>query len=536
MYPASPHPTGRDRLALLIQVIALLIVIAWWLARAIPYPLKSQPESASTQQALIPCVSYSPFRHREGRDDITPFNYRVSVTASQIETDLRILKTQTNCIRTYGLAQGLDLVPAVVRKLGMRMRLGIWLTSDEAQNQLEVDRGIALAHQFKDVVDILIVGNEVLLRRELSAQALGKILTYANDRASVPITYADVWEFWIRNASLSSQVDLVTVHILPYWEDEPVAVSDAVDHVFAIASKVAQQFPGKPIWVGETGWPAAGRQRAGAVPGKVEQSLYVSELLSRANSSSGRLSYNVIEGFDQPWKRSFEGAMGGYWGLFDQFGEQRVQLSGFVVEDVYWWRGPLCALIVGLLAMVVCRIRNEPMGQLTLAFALLGALIPLQWLMMSQWDRNLREQAASLFLALLSAGFTLTVLPIKSIKINEMRRKVLLVAAATAALVLLLDPRYRPFAWWWFFAPTVALLVQCVSFDGLKFKVSNEERVLVFILASCAILIIVAEGWRNLQAVAYAFLLLTMSWSLAWPCRVNTMTESRAANAQSSVV
>ena len=29
-------------------------------------------------------------------------------------------------------------------------------------------------------------------------------------------------------------------------------------------------------------------------------------------------NYNIIEAFDQPWKRVSEGAVGGYWGLFDE--------------------------------------------------------------------------------------------------------------------------------------------------------------------------------------------------------------------------
>ena len=511
------------------------MVLGWWVARIVPFSLDAQGDSVSIASQMLPCVSYSPFRH----GDINPFNPTASVTPAQIEADLRILKTRTNCIRTYGLAQGLDGVPAVVQKLGMRMKLGVWLARDEAQNRVQLEHGMALARQYKDVIDLLVVGNEVLLRRELSPDALANVLTYARQHSPVPVTYADVWEFWLRNASLAQHVDVVTVHILPYWEDKPVAVGDAVMHVFDIAATVQQQFAGKPIWVGETGWPAAGRQRAGAVAGKVEQSRFISELLARKSALTANVNYNVIEAFDQPWKRSFEGAMGGYWGLFDQFGQARVALGGTVVEDPRWWRGPLGAALGGLVGLLLCaalRVRASP---IVLATATLGALAPVQWLMMQQWDRSPREQALSALLALIGTAATVAALLPHGFKFEHVvriTRITLLFAATTAALVLLLDARYRPFAWWWFLAPTAAVLAWRLSLPAAEVKVSNEERLLAFVLASCAVLIAITEGWRNTQALSYCALLLTLAGAAGLPSRTKTSAASSAAGAQSSVV
>ena len=519
---------------------ALLIVLAWWGARGIPFPLQGPIESATSGSALLPCVSYSPFRHREGRDDITPFNYLVSVSPAQIETDLRILKTLTNCIRTYGLSQGQDAVPAVARKLGMRVRLGVWLSRDEAQNRLQLDRGIQLANEYKDVVDLLVVGNEVLLRREVSPENLAKYLKEARQKSPVPITYADVWEFWHRHATLAQHVDVVTVHILPYWEDEPVQVSLAAEYVMDVAAKMQQHFAGKPIWVGETGWPAAGRQRAGAMPGKVEQSRFLNDLMALAAAQKHKQlnspSFNVIEGFDQPWKRSFEGAMGGYWGLFDQFGQARLQMGGGITEDVHWWRGPLGAMLAGAAALLVCRIRRRPMASAVLSAALIGAVIPVQWLMVQQWDRSPSEMVVSGFLALLGMVVTWASLQEKSTKIQDVLRLTLLFAAATAAVVLLLESRYRPFPWWWFLAPTAALWAQRLRFDGKVVRATHEAMLMAAVLAGSAVLMMWAEGWRNLQAQLYGVLLLLLAAVSLWPWRTRAMSASSAAGAQSSVV
>jgi exo-beta-1,3-glucanase (GH17 family) len=412
--PHLPYMRSRFWLAVLVQTAGVCLVLGWWGARGMPISLV---ELSNAQATVLPCVSYSPFHH----GDINPFNYQASVTPEQIEADLTLLKTRTNCIRTYGLSQGLDGVPAVAARLGMRVNLGIWLSRDTAQNQAQLKRGLELAHQYKGTIIRLVVGNEVLLRREMAASELGKILDYVKQRSPVPVTYADVWEFWLRHAQLARQVDIVTVHILPYWEDDPVAVGDAVAHVLGIAEKMKNSFAGKPVWVGETGWPAAGRQRAGAVPGRVEQARFVRELMQRTTGASGTaLDYNFIEAFDQPWKRSFEGAMGGYWGLFDPTGQAHAPMVGSVTEDAWWWRGWLGALAgaaIGCLWGVVWLRRGQVQqasakgqavpGGLTvavpaLACALLGALAPVQWLMVQQWDRTGFEQSVSGALALVS--------------------------------------------------------------------------------------------------------------------------------------
>ena len=131
----------------------------------------------------------------------------------------------------------------------------------------------------------------------------------------MPVTYADVWEFWLRNREVYDAVDFVTIHILPYWEDMPVRAKFAASHVDSIRRRMAVAFPGKEILIGETGWPSAGRMREGALPSRTNQARVVSEILDLAKREGFRV--NLIEAYDQPWKRQLEGTVGGYWGLFD---------------------------------------------------------------------------------------------------------------------------------------------------------------------------------------------------------------------------
>ncbi len=192
-----------------------------------------------------------------------------------------------------------------------------------------------------DAIDAVIVGNEVLLRRELPAAALADYIGRVRAATTLPVTYADVWEFWLQNPELAGAVSFVTVHLLPYWEDEPMPIERAVDHVVSVLARVREAFPGKEVFIGEAGWPSKGRRREGAVPSRVNQARFVREL---ANAAAARgLRYNVIEGFDQPWKRRLEGTVGGFWGVLDADGREKFPLRGAVAEDPEWRRGLLAS-------------------------------------------------------------------------------------------------------------------------------------------------------------------------------------------------
>jgi exo-beta-1,3-glucanase (GH17 family) len=154
-----------------------------------------------------------------------------------------------------------------------------------------------------------VLGKEVLLRGEMTAADLAANIRSVKAQVKVPVTYADVWEYWLRNRDIYDAVDFVTIHILPYWEDIPIRARYAAAHVDSIRKRVAIAFPGKEILIGETGWPSAGRMREGALPSRANQARVVSEILDLAKRENFRV--NLIEAYDQPWKRQLEGTVGG---------------------------------------------------------------------------------------------------------------------------------------------------------------------------------------------------------------------------------
>jgi glucan 1,3-beta-glucosidase len=283
-----------------------MIAAAWWWL-ATPVTLARAPIDPA---AKLLCVSYAPFR-----DDQTPLLLTTHIPPEQIAQDFEQLAKITNCVRTYSIENGLDRVPELAAKAGLKVIQGIWLGSNRLKNLAQISTAVALAKEYPGVITSLVVGNEVLLRGEMTTSDLAAAIRSVKAQVTVPVTYADVWEFWLRNREIYDAVDFVTIHILPYWEDFPIRAKYAAAHVDAIRKRMAVAFPAKEILVGETGWPSAGRMRDSALPSRTNQARVVSEILDLAKQENFRV--NLIEAYDQPWKRQLEGTVGGYWGLID---------------------------------------------------------------------------------------------------------------------------------------------------------------------------------------------------------------------------
>ena len=315
------RPFIRLPATLWMAVLLVLSLIFVWKQQQ-PQPIKAA--DVATASALQ-CVSYSPY-YKEG---MNPTVAGTQVDPAQIDVDLQALSKLTRCVRTYSVSQGMDYVPKAASKLGMQVIVGAWVGWLHADNRHEIEQAVTLANTYPETVRALVIGNEVLLRGEQPESKMREYLQWVKAHTRTPATYADVWEFWLKHPALEQEVDFVTVHILPYWEDRPVAIAQAVAHTTAVMDKLGFAFK-KPLLIGETGWPSQGRQRFGAAPGVVNQARYLREFVDVASQRGWQ--YNVIEAVDQPWKRALEGTVGGYWGLMDTDLQPKFAFSGPVAE------------------------------------------------------------------------------------------------------------------------------------------------------------------------------------------------------------
>ena len=302
----------------LFVLAAGTIALAWYgLGKAV-----SMPPSPLGPGEKLTCISYAPFHGEQA-----PFTWNLRIPDRQIAADLRRLSALTSCVRTYSAKGAQGRIAELAPAFGLDVLQGIWLGRDRANNRREVEAALELARKHPATIKALIVGNETLLRGELPADEIKAHLEEVRERSGLPVTYADVWEFWLKAPELAAATDFVTIHILPYWENDPVAERDAVAHVREVRKKFEADFPGKEILIGEVGWPSRGRMRDGALPSPANQARFLSGVVSLAKAENWKV--NLIEAFDQPWKRLLEGTVGGYWGLYDdarrapkfQFGE-----------------------------------------------------------------------------------------------------------------------------------------------------------------------------------------------------------------------
>ncbi|HVI92264.1 MAG TPA: glycoside hydrolase, partial [Dongiaceae bacterium] len=235
----------------------------------------------------LACLSYTPFRGKQ-----SPFDANLMIPAAQIDEDLNRLKAVTDCVRTYATDQGLDQVLPIAQQLGMKVLMGIWIGRNPVDNEKQIAQAIDLARKYPQALRGIIVGNEVLLRGEQTPVALTGMLKRVKEATGIPVTYADVWEFWAPGrknigpglGDLAAAADFITIHILPYWEDQPIASAQGVDHLKDIYGVIKAAYPDKQILIGETGFPSAGRQRELAVPSIVDEARYIREFIAYANS------------------------------------------------------------------------------------------------------------------------------------------------------------------------------------------------------------------------------------------------------------
>jgi len=270
------------RTPLTLLLISLSIVVAVWRWLATPVTLAYTPIDAT---AKLDCVSYAPFRGRQ-----TPLTPGLIISPEQIAEDLAEIAKISHCVRIYSVDNGLDRVPDLAAKIGLKVLLGVWIGRNRLKNALLIETAISLARDYPGVITAIVVGNELLLRREMTTSDLREIIRSVKARVNIPVTYADVWEFWLRNREVSDDVDFVTVHMLPYWEDFPPRAEDAAAHVDAIRKRLAVAFPAKEILIGETGWPSKGRMRDGALPSRINQARFNSEILDRAKQENFRIT------------------------------------------------------------------------------------------------------------------------------------------------------------------------------------------------------------------------------------------------------
>ena len=343
-----------------------------------------------------PAISYGGYR--SNTREIQP-------TVEQIKEDMKILYAMgIRFIRTYNvqLPHALNTLRAI-RELKheqsvfeMYVMLGAWIDCKNAwtdkpvnhfeesgQNADEILRAITLAKEFEDIVKVIAVGNEAMVKWAsayyVQPNVILKWVNYLQDlkrEGDLPldlwITSSDNFASWGGGdpiyhcddlEALVKAVDYISVHTYPmhdthyhpvFWgnfeaekdayglQKIEYAMLRARDYAVAQYKSVVRYVESlglqKSIHIGETGWASKSNDFYGPSGSRAtdeyKQALFYR--LIRNWSEAEQVSCFYFQAFDEPWKDKHnpEGSEN-YFGLFTVDGKAKYALWELVDKDIF---------------------------------------------------------------------------------------------------------------------------------------------------------------------------------------------------------
>ena len=341
-------------------------------------------------------ISYGGYR--QTTRDIQP-------TIEQLKEDMKILAAMgAGIVRTYNvhLEQAANLLKAIdqLKKADptfeMYVMLGAWMNcenawtdtpnheaEDVAGNTKEIQRAVELTNQYPDIVKIIAVGNEAMVKWAASYFVQpGIILKWVSHLQELKQTDKLPKDVWITSSDnfaawggggteyhvadlekLIKAVDYVSLHIYPMHEthynpnfwgtfDGEEALSDtekiatamnrARDFGIAQYDKTAAYIKSlgieKSIHIGETGWASSSNgfygDKGTKATDEYKEGIYYA--LMREWTSKKGMACFYFEAFDENWKDAENpGGSENYFGLFTIDGQAKYALWDLVDKGVF---------------------------------------------------------------------------------------------------------------------------------------------------------------------------------------------------------
>ena len=326
-------------------------------------------------------------------------------TIGELKEDMKILHAMNiRILRTYNvqLAHTSNILKAI-RELKnedstfeMYLMLGAWIDCKNAwtdkpvdhnieseNNAAEIDRAVSLAQEYPEIVKVIAVGNESMVKWATSyyvqPNVILKWVTHLQSLKEKGDLSKDLWitssdnfaswgggdpQYHVEDLTkLIKAVDYLSVHTYPmhdthynpvFWgvfgnETElsslkriDIAMNRANTYAISQVDSVARYIKSlgiyKPIHVGETGWASASNGFYGAKGSKAtdeyKESIYYNNIRQWTNENN--MSCFYFEAFDEPWKDAHnKGGSENYFGLFTVDGKAKYALWDLVDQGVF---------------------------------------------------------------------------------------------------------------------------------------------------------------------------------------------------------
>ena len=267
-------------------------------------------------------ICYSGFRDGQSPDA------RVFPSKDEIASDFRLLQGDWDALRLYACDTHCERVLEVISEQGFdfKVMLGAYLGAESSnpncpwggqhpedvreqnrqENLREVERAVALANRYPDIVDVVSAGNEATVDwtdHLVAPESVVNYVEYLQRHITQPVTFCENYVPWLGKLDrLAGQVDLISIHSYPVWEYK--TIDEAMAYTRENYAAVCQRHPDKQVIITEAGWATASNGR-GIPPENVSefcQKRYLDEL-RKWSADDGILIY-LFEAFDENWKGS----------------------------------------------------------------------------------------------------------------------------------------------------------------------------------------------------------------------------------------
>jgi len=250
-------------------------------------------------------LSFSPYLEGQNIGD--------QLSLKQIRQRMEVIKPYTKWVRSFSCTEGNEFIPKVAHEHGLKTMVGAWIGDDKSQNDKEINGLIELAKA--GYVDIAVVGNEVLLRGELTEkEILAYIRKVKEVLPNIPVGYVDAYYQFSERPAIVDACDLILINCYPFWEGCNIDhASVYLKQMFTLAKKAAK---GKPVIITETGWPSQGDHIKEAEPSPENAMKYFVNVNNWVRVEGVKMFY--FSSFDESWKEHYEGNVGQRWGIWDK--------------------------------------------------------------------------------------------------------------------------------------------------------------------------------------------------------------------------
>jgi glucan 1,3-beta-glucosidase len=264
-------------------------------------------EFTATLQRGVHGLCFSPYLEGQQPGDTIP--------EAQIRERLRIIRPHTGWVRSFSCTDGHEHTPRLARELGFKTLVGAWLGTDAAINERELQGVIEVARAGH--ADIVAVGNEVLLREDMSEdELLACIQRVKHALPGVAVGYVDAYFLFEKHPRITAACDVVLTNCYPFWEGCPR--EQAVAYMQTMVARTRAAAAGKRVVISETGWPDQGSAFQGSVPSREGAMQYFVDTCRWAEQDGIEVFW--FAAFDEAWKVGAEGDVGAFWGLWDKDG------------------------------------------------------------------------------------------------------------------------------------------------------------------------------------------------------------------------